>query len=236
MFSTEQKTQLTAKLDGKQVKHRAQAGMQLSYIEGWWAIAEANRIFGHDGWSRETIMLKCVWEGKRTSRAGKELATASYIAQVRVKVGEIVREGTGSGSGMGSDPGEAHESAAKEAETDAMKRALMTFGNPFGLALYDKEQTDVDNGPKKNGNGKDLGLDQETRDEAWQTWARGDKAKEWFAVQKDILGKVNTAEEVMNWRKFNAKYVLALQDFAPERFAKIEKIASDASDRVTARS
>src|SRR5262249_13193550 len=31
----------------------------------------------------------------------------------------------------------------KEAETDAMKRALMTFGNPFGLALYDKDQTNV---------------------------------------------------------------------------------------------
>jgi len=36
-----------------------------------------------------------------------------------------------------------HESAIKEAETDAMKRAFMTFGNPFGLALYDKQQTNV---------------------------------------------------------------------------------------------
>ena len=41
------------------------------------------------------------------------------------------------------DLGQAHESAIKEAETDAMKRALMTFGNPFGLALYDKQQRDV---------------------------------------------------------------------------------------------
>jgi hypothetical protein len=39
--------------------------------------------------------------------------------------------------------GQAHESALKEAETDAMKRALMTFGNPFGLALYDKAQRQV---------------------------------------------------------------------------------------------
>ena len=36
---------------------------------------------------------------------------------------------------MGLTPGEAHESAIREAETDAMKRALSTFGNPFGLAL-----------------------------------------------------------------------------------------------------
>jgi hypothetical protein len=56
---------------------------------------------------------------------------------------EICREGCGSGHGTGPNPGEAHESAIKEAETDAMKRALTTFGNPFGLALYDKEQLNV---------------------------------------------------------------------------------------------
>ncbi len=69
------------------------------------------------------------------------------MARVRVKVRagcvEICREGCGSGQGRGNTPGEAHESALKEAETDAMKRALTTFGNPFGLALYDKEQHGV---------------------------------------------------------------------------------------------
>ena len=54
-----------------------------------------------------------------------------------------VREGTGYGSGIAKDLGDAIESALKEAETDAMKRALMTFGNPFGLALYDKTQASV---------------------------------------------------------------------------------------------
>jgi hypothetical protein len=39
--------------------------------------------------------------------------------------------------------GEAHENALKEAETDATKRALTTFGNLFGLALYDKAQAGV---------------------------------------------------------------------------------------------
>jgi hypothetical protein len=55
----------------------------------------------------------------------------------------LVREGTGAGHGIDVDLGQAHESAIKEAETDAMKRALMTFGNPFGLALYDKQQREV---------------------------------------------------------------------------------------------
>ena len=45
------------------------------------------------------------------------------------------------------DLGQAHESALKEAETDAMKRALMTFGNPFGLALYDKQQRSAEQRP-----------------------------------------------------------------------------------------
>ena len=40
-------------------------------------------------------------------------------------------------------PGQAHEIALKSAETDATKRALATFGNPFGLALYDREQLGI---------------------------------------------------------------------------------------------
>src|SRR5262249_21642672 len=55
----------------------------------------------------------------------------------------ICRDGHGSGMGTGSSPGEAHETAVKEAETDATKRALVTFGNAFGLCLYDREQKQV---------------------------------------------------------------------------------------------
>ena len=50
------------------------------------------------------------------------------------------------GHGIDSDLGLAHESALKEAETDTTKRALMTFGNPFVLALYDKQQRQVSDG------------------------------------------------------------------------------------------
>jgi hypothetical protein len=72
----------------------------------------------------------------------------TYTARVRVTVTAggltpLVREGSGAGHGIDVDLGQAHESALKEAETDAMKRALMTFGNPFGLALYDKAQRQV---------------------------------------------------------------------------------------------
>src|SRR6185295_18588121 len=42
------------------------------------------------------------------------------------------------------------EMALKGAETDATKRALATFGNPFGLALYDKEHAGVTRPPAPN--------------------------------------------------------------------------------------
>ncbi|HYF29438.1 MAG TPA: RAD52 family DNA repair protein [Candidatus Paceibacterota bacterium] len=155
MFTDAQKAALSAKLDGAHVKQRKQAGRQLSYIEGWWAIAEANRIFGYDAWDRETVELRLLSEratkiGANKDRDGHAVA---YMARVRVRVivGEraIIREGCGYGSGIDVDLGSAHESAIKEAETDAMKRGLMTFGNPFGLALYDKDQENVEH----NGNG-----------------------------------------------------------------------------------
>jgi len=144
LFSSEQIAALSAPLDRAKVQTRSQAGRSLSYMEGWQAIAEANRIFGFDGWQRETIAVHCVAERERTlgssNRAGWGV---TYTARVRIRVGEVIREGSGAGHGIDADLGQAHESALKEAETDAMKRALMTFGNPFGLALYDKQQREV---------------------------------------------------------------------------------------------
>src|SRR3546814_5254856 len=65
------------------------------------------------------------------------------MAKVRITVGGVLREGCGFGQGIDKDVGQAHESAIKESETDAMKRALMTFGNQFGLALYYKTPANV---------------------------------------------------------------------------------------------
>lgn len=137
-FDTKQIAELNKPLNANYVAQRKQGGSQVSYIEGWHAIAEANRIFGFDGWSRETVYAK---EVCRYDYNGKH--KVGYEAKVRVTVGGIVREGTGTGSGIASDLYDAIEGANKEAETDAMKRALMTFGNQFGLALYDKEKRNV---------------------------------------------------------------------------------------------
>ena len=41
----------------RHVRTREANGRELSYIEGWYAISEANRIFGFDGWNRETVEI-----------------------------------------------------------------------------------------------------------------------------------------------------------------------------------
>jgi len=51
------------------------------------------------------------------------------------------------------------DAALKEAETDATKRALMSFGNAFGLALYDKQQRQVSSGMEQ-GQGQTQGCSQ----------------------------------------------------------------------------
>jgi hypothetical protein len=153
-FSAEQIAALAAPLDRAKVRQREQGRTAVSYIEGWQVIAEANRIFGFDGWQRLTLQLRCIHQAERLigSRAnGREPKPGwgvTYTARVRITVGGpglpvVIREGCGAGHGIDTDLGQAHESALKEAETDAMKRALMTFGNPFGLALYDKQQREV---------------------------------------------------------------------------------------------
>src|SRR6201987_1051443 len=138
-FSTKQLQALRRNLDGRQIRTREANGRELSYIEGWFAISEANRIFGFDAWSRETIETRCV-----LSRETRGTFLAVYIAKVRITVqvagATVIREGHGSGEGRGTSPGEVHDMALKAAETDATKRALATFGKPFGLSLYSKEK------------------------------------------------------------------------------------------------
>jgi DNA recombination protein Rad52 len=148
-FIDSQLRALSGKLSPRHIKTRRDTnGQSLLYVEGWHVIAEANRVFGFDAWDRQTLSTECVWQGATRQRQH----ACSYVARVRVLVraGDVVvcREASGSGHGLGATPGAAHESAIKEAETDAMKRALITFGNSFGLALYDPELRGVRGGAR----------------------------------------------------------------------------------------
>jgi DNA repair and recombination protein RAD52 len=150
MFDPKITEMLNEPLDPKYVKSRDKGGTKLSYIEGWHAIAEANRVFGFGNWDRELTQLTCITTPGTKNTKGNFVV--GYTATVRISVEsldvngvrqQVFRDGTGYGSGFAKSEGDAHESAVKEAETDAMKRAFMTFGNIFGLALYDKLQANV---------------------------------------------------------------------------------------------
>ena len=134
-FSAKQLHALRRDVKSQHIRSRVSNGRELSYIEGSHAITEANRIFGFDGWDRETVESRCV-----ITRENRGMFLVVYTSKVRITVradGErIVREGHGCGEARGTSAGETHDLALKISETDATKRALATFGKPFGLALY----------------------------------------------------------------------------------------------------
>lgn len=136
-FTAAQIRKLRTKPNPRWIRSREKGGVLLHYIEGAHAIAEANRILGHDAWDRETLSNTCVW----SKQLGPNYSTA-YLARVRLTVHIsdriIVREAWGAGEAQEATPGAAHERACKSAETDATKRALCTLGNASGLGLYTK--------------------------------------------------------------------------------------------------
>jgi len=134
-FTETQIRKLRRRPNRKYIKTRQSEGREFRYLEGWHAIAEANRIFGFDAWNRETVWFECVWRQQQGTKYA-----AAYLARVRIVVQTdrhpVIREGSGAGEAIAATPGQAQELAAKAVETDATKRALSTFGKSFGLSLY----------------------------------------------------------------------------------------------------
>ncbi len=141
-FDQRQRKALRSKLRHANVRSRIHNGTTLHYIEGWKVVAEANRIFGHENWDRETRAPTCIWSDRQR---GQVVCLYSTQVRISVRAGDtiVTRDGVGTGFGRASSPEGAHEMAMKAAETDATKRALATFGNPFGLALYDRDMSQV---------------------------------------------------------------------------------------------
>jgi DNA recombination protein Rad52 len=207
---------LSNKLSVKHVRTRQSGGKTLSYIEGWHAIAEANRIFGYDAWDRQTMTIRCVWEG-----IWRNKAACSYVARVRVRVRagdvEICREGCGSGHGTGLTPGEAHENAIKEAETDAMKRALTTFGNPFGLALYDKEQQHVRGRKQRQSqNGKDKAMSWLVLSSEGEYLSAHEDPVDYCTSMRQLLEAISTRERLRDFWQRNSVIIAMLRRNLPD--------------------
>ena len=67
-----------------------------AYVPGWEILRRLNRIFGFDGWDRETLESKCIWQS-----ASRGAATCAYTAKVRIRVRAhgttVTRDGSGTG-------------------------------------------------------------------------------------------------------------------------------------------
>ena len=127
MFTDEQLAQLRGPLDESRVKIHPYTKMD--YLATWDVIATANEIFGFDGWSSETTRLELV---------GPEFG---WLATVRITAGGVAREDSGFAPYAIGDRGllgETVDTAVKAAVSDALKRALRSFGEQFGNTLYNK--------------------------------------------------------------------------------------------------
>lgn len=108
-------------------------GRRLSYVEGAWVIDELNRIFGNAEWGHEIVRLETTYDEIRED--SKAEVGARCIVRLTVN-GQPSHDGVGHGRGIDRSPAMAHESADKEAETDALKRAAKNLGRRLGLSLY----------------------------------------------------------------------------------------------------
>ncbi|KAF2086091.1 recombination protein Rad52, partial [Saccharata proteae CBS 121410] len=112
-------------------------GRQLYYLPAEKAINLANDVFGFNGWSSSirNVQIDFCDESKST---GKITLGLSIIIRVTLKDGTF-HEDIGYGHIENcTGKAAAFEKAKKEAATDALKRALRTFGNVLGNCLYDK--------------------------------------------------------------------------------------------------
>jgi len=127
-------------------QRKGRGGRKFDYIEGHTAIDQANRIFGFGGWGYELVGDVTLREIDQTdSRSGEITRSVAYSAMVRVTVpGAPSRTDVGF-QAVTDESAEGHETAFKGAVTDALKRALRSFGDRFGNGLYGDPPTNIRN-------------------------------------------------------------------------------------------
>ncbi len=114
----------------------------LTYLEGWYVIERMNAIFGADGWRRGFVHNGLYESGRQEIQVkGRTRFDVFFLCEYEIAItgSSCAAEDVGFGSGMSYNSwGDAIESAAKEAVTDALKRCCRSLGNALGNCLYDK--------------------------------------------------------------------------------------------------
>ncbi|KAG0230490.1 DNA repair protein rad52 [Actinomortierella wolfii] len=108
----------------------------LTYVEAWRIKNVANRLFGFNGWS--STVSDVTIDFTDIAPDGRIFIGVSAVVRVTLKDGTCHEDlGFGSSENLKSKAA-SFEKAKKEAVTDALKRALTSFGNVLGACLYDK--------------------------------------------------------------------------------------------------
>ncbi len=130
-------------LDPSLVSRRDGRGnRQYDYIEGHTVIDQANRIFGYGGWGYELVGDVSLRRIEKVDvRTGEVKVNYAYSAPVRVTVNGAPPRSDIGFHVVTEDTPEGHETAAKGAVTDGLKRALRSFGDRFGNGLYGDQPT-----------------------------------------------------------------------------------------------
>lgn len=154
MLPTDIQKRLNGPLPAHAVRQReASKGQTLSYVDGFYVFDLLNDVLGVGGWTYTVHSLDLVQDETKT-KDGKERRYIGYLCRVELTViyegvyPYLTIQDVGFGQGIDADTGKAHESAAKEAVTDAVKRAARKLGRACGLALYDKSQEHVVDDPE----------------------------------------------------------------------------------------
>ena len=192
-LSEQQRKQCEQPLSKEAVKTRDQGGQKLSYVDGHYAVTRANEVFGYDGWSYAVRDIREVYRGTKGPGADAN-AILVFEAVVCVSAGGVTREDVGVGQCDASPRALAQgiEKGRKEAVTDALKRALRTFGPSFGLALYDKAQADV------------VDLPTEVID-ALDALASSTSPDGWVKSHKVLLAELGPAQKSHVWERVKAR-------------------------------
>ncbi|KAK2859886.1 hypothetical protein FQN49_004616 [Arthroderma sp. PD_2] len=132
------KEQLNKQLGPEFLSSRPSGGGKVHYVTADKCINLANEIFGFNGWSSSIQNISQDFADEHPS-TGKVSVGLSVIVRVTLKDGTY-HEDVGYGH-IENCKGKAaaFEKAKKEGTTDALKRALRTFGNVLGNCIYDKE-------------------------------------------------------------------------------------------------
>ena len=118
-------------------QRRGRGGRTYEYLEGHIVIEQANSIFARGGWGYDIVGDVTLREIETVDpKTGEVRRGQAYAAKVKVNVpGAPSRTDVGFHA-VAEETVEGHETAYMGAVTDALKRAMRSFGDQFGNGRY----------------------------------------------------------------------------------------------------